>query len=43
MEEDFITPDLTGIPEDDSAEPDDADISHEASEEEVDTEPEVTE
>ena len=35
MEPDFITPDLTDIPTDDSAEPSDANVEHLASEEEV--------
>lgn len=35
MEPDYITPDLDDIPEDDNAEPEDADVGHEASEEEV--------
>lgn len=32
---DFITPDLDGISEDDSAEPDDADATHDAPDAEV--------
>lgn len=31
----LLIPDLDGVPEDDSAEPDDADVSHGASEAEV--------
>lgn len=31
----LVTPDLEGIPEDDAAEPEDAGIEHDASEEEV--------
>lgn len=35
MEEDFITPVLDDIPVDDSAEPEDAEVGHEATEEDV--------
>lgn len=35
MEPDYITPELDDILEDDGAEPEDADVEHEASEEEV--------